>query len=507
MSDRNQKEIGNYKFSINYCLGQGEYGKVFQGVNKITNEDVAIKQIDQRMVQQDQYIKQSLQREIEALKKIKHPNVIELKDVYYSDNYIYIIQEFCQDGELKQYIQTIQKSNMPFDEYEKICLEIAYQITQGMQTVHRMDIIHRDLKPQNILVHNKKIKIIDFGFCKSFDNQAHMIKSAVGSPYYMSPQILSKIPYTYKTDIWSFGMIFYELVFKKLPYYANSEAELLGYIQNQPIQYDQLKCGPVSKEVLQKSLIINEKDRASWDDLYEVLNKWHTNLNQQFEFSIETNTSFTTTISNRKSNAKKNIFTNANTNGDFLNFTASIQACQAELSYIFVMGQIMLELQKQLIDLLDPEQYNKTLMSIAQSLNDRMQKVLNIIKIIPQQGLKQTNGVYISQHITDQIKIYQEFYDEVMVETSKYKMQFAENILPSQISSVIQTLQKNFNIKYLKQFDGYIQRQILSFIDYITNYLRYKNIPYKDTFAKINPPQNTDEYFQQAIQQLSTFNV
>ncbi|KAL4444800.1 hypothetical protein ABPG74_016008 [Tetrahymena malaccensis] len=417
MSDRNQKEIGNYKFSINYCLGQGEYGKVFQGVNKITNEDVAIKQIDQRMVQQDQYIKQSLQREIEALKKIKHPNVIELKDVYYSDNYIYIIQEFCQDGELKQYIQTIQKSNMPFDEYEKICLEIAYQITQGI------------------------------------------------------------------------------------------EAELLGYIQNQPIQYDQLKCGPVSKEVLQKSLIINEKDRASWDDLYEVLNKWHTNLNQQFEFSIETNTSFTTTISNRKSNAKKNIFTNANTNGDFLNFTASIQACQAELSYIFVMGQIMLELQKQLIDLLDPEQYNKTLMSIAQSLNDRMQKVLNIIKIIPQQGLKQTNGVYISQHITDQIKIYQEFYDEVMVETSKYKMQFAENILPSQISSVIQTLQKNFNIKYLKQFDGYIQRQILSFIDYITNYLRYKNIPYKDTFAKINPPQNTDEYFQQAIQQLSTFNV
>lgn len=84
-------------------------------------------------------------------------------------------------------------------------------------------IIHRDLKPANILVHEGVFKICDFGFAKFFTDTTRMARTCVGTPIYMSPQVLHQKSYTNKTDIWSLGVLFYELLFAKLPYYGSSE--------------------------------------------------------------------------------------------------------------------------------------------------------------------------------------------------------------------------------------------------------------------------------------------
>ena len=95
------------------------------------------------------------------------------------------------------------------------------QIMQGYGELERLGIVHRDLKPANILHQNGNLKIADFGMSKVQDQHA-LLRSHVGTPYYMAPQILQKIDYTRKCDIWSLGVIFYELLFGCLPWTGKS---------------------------------------------------------------------------------------------------------------------------------------------------------------------------------------------------------------------------------------------------------------------------------------------
>jgi serine/threonine protein kinase len=102
-------------------------------------------------------------------------------------------------------------------------LKILKQLIEGFYQIVNEGIIHRDLKPANVLVHEGTFKICDFGFAKYFGEMNKMAKTCVGTPIYMSPQVLKQKPYTSKTDIWSLGVMFYELVFGKLPFIGKSE--------------------------------------------------------------------------------------------------------------------------------------------------------------------------------------------------------------------------------------------------------------------------------------------
>ena len=90
----------------------------------------------------------------------------------------------------------------------------------------KLGIIHRDLKPANILVDKDTFKICDFGFAKLFNDGGRMARTFVGTPIYMSPQVLNQKQYTSKTDVWSLGVMYYELLFGRLPFSGHSEQEL-----------------------------------------------------------------------------------------------------------------------------------------------------------------------------------------------------------------------------------------------------------------------------------------
>ena len=151
--------------------------------------------------------------------------------------------------------------------------EVIRQIVNGFSELVKEHIIHRDLKPANILINDGVCKIGDFGFAKYVENMYnHMLKTCVGSPIYMSPQLLEHTHYTTKADIWSIGVIAFEIFFNSPPWKARSEAELLNNIRTIPITAviakESVRISGVAVDFLKRLLAYQEKDRISWEELF-----------------------------------------------------------------------------------------------------------------------------------------------------------------------------------------------------------------------------------------------
>lgn len=259
----NTKIIGNYSYSTRHCIGQGSYGKVFEGID-LNKSQVAIKQMDLRFLESDKYLKSQLKVEIEVLKRLNHNNIVRLIDVLQSYNSMYIITEFCKDGDLREALVKKKQFN------EGDALNIFFQILDGFQQLVINGIIHRDLKPANILIHQGIYKIADFGFARFVnDFNGAMLKSCVGSPLYMAPQLLQRKPYTTKCDIWSLGIIFFEMIFGDTPWKGLDERDLLNNIMRRILNFPK-KINKFSEDILRKMLVIEEKDRISWDELFQI---------------------------------------------------------------------------------------------------------------------------------------------------------------------------------------------------------------------------------------------
>jgi serine/threonine protein kinase len=178
-----------------------------------------------------------------------------------SNNY-YIIQEFCNGGELRTLLR--KEGRQP----EKEAREMLRHMLSGFYPLLKFGIIHRDLKPENILIHNNNLKIADFGFAKSLHNfKNQMLTSAVGTPLYMSPQILREEQYSSKSDVWSIGLILFEILHGTHPFMAKSEKELLKKIETTEPALDPALSQPC-RDFIQGCLRPREEDRFSWDQVY-----------------------------------------------------------------------------------------------------------------------------------------------------------------------------------------------------------------------------------------------
>lgn len=107
----------------------------------------------------------------------------------------------------------------------------------GVKYLHKNGIIHRDLKPANILLKQGVCKLSDFGFAKSLNHDETIMKSIVGTPLYMSPQILKKAKYSTKSDLWSIGLIYYEMLHGRTPWPAQNEIELINGIYHKKVMF------------------------------------------------------------------------------------------------------------------------------------------------------------------------------------------------------------------------------------------------------------------------------
>ncbi len=216
-------------------LGKGGYGKVYEVKNKKTGEIRACKHLSKLNIKN----LEKFRREIEILKKMDHPNIIKLFEVFESDRSIYLIMEECKGGEIfDRIIEHIQNKKMYS---EKDAANIIQQVMSCIQYCHNHNICHRDLKPDNMILNELGyLKLIDFGtsiIIKDFTN------TITGTPYYIAPEVLLGKGYGFSCDYWSIGIITYEIYYNNYPF---------GKDANDPMD--------VYREVIKKNLVIKNGD-------------------------------------------------------------------------------------------------------------------------------------------------------------------------------------------------------------------------------------------------------
>ncbi|XP_062439490.1 serine/threonine-protein kinase ULK3 isoform X2 [Rhea pennata] len=209
------------EFILTERLGSGTYATVYKAYRKKnTREVVAIKCVNKKNLNRASV--ENLLTEIEILKTIRHPHIVELKDFQWDSDHIYLIMEFCAGGDLSHFIR--MRRILP----EKVARIFLQQLACALKFLHDHNISHLDLKPQNILLsapENPQLKLADFGFAQYMSpwDEKHVLR---GSPLYMAPEMVCCQQYDARADLWSVGVILYEALFGRPPFASRSFAEL-----------------------------------------------------------------------------------------------------------------------------------------------------------------------------------------------------------------------------------------------------------------------------------------
>ncbi len=212
LSGKSNPIENSYNFNENEVITQGSFGEIFEATSKRSKETVYIKKIS-RKESREQWEVQICK----LLKNISHNSIIRIYDVFESLNEVYIVMQ--KGGEsLKSYIANL---NLSFDEV----LTISSQIANGLKCLHSLGIIHRDIKLENIVHTSNEFRLIDFGLSTIISSSESTLDS-YGTITYMSPEIIKKEKYNNKADIWSFGVVVYILLKKRLPFCENCNNEI-----------------------------------------------------------------------------------------------------------------------------------------------------------------------------------------------------------------------------------------------------------------------------------------
>ena len=213
-NEENNSENILCDFIIKEKIGEGTFGKVKLAINRQTEQTVAIKILIKSKISKERD-KQRLDKEIEILKSLRHPNIVHLFSDVHTKHYLYLIMEYIQGIELLKYISS--SSKLP---EEEACFYFR-QIISSIEYLHKLKIAHRDIKPENMIIENstKTLKLVDFGLSSYYNTKNEQLSSACGSPSYAAPEMLAGKKYgASMVDIWSSGIVLYAMICGYLPF-------------------------------------------------------------------------------------------------------------------------------------------------------------------------------------------------------------------------------------------------------------------------------------------------
>ena len=253
------------EYIIKQTLGKGSYGIVYKVQKKNTNEIYVIKEIPLKGLSEKEI--SEVRQEAKILSSINSDFVVKYYDSFEENNKINIVMEYCDEGDLNDFILKKKKENKLIE--EDLIWNIFIKITLGLAYIHKMKILHRDLKTMNIFLKSGfQVKIGDLGVAKILLKNS-FAKTLIGTPYYLSPEICQEKPYNNKSDVWALGCILYELCTFKHPFEAkNQGALILKIMNNKPQNIDNY----FSKDLSDLIFLLLEKDSEKRPSCRDILN-------------------------------------------------------------------------------------------------------------------------------------------------------------------------------------------------------------------------------------------
>ena len=259
------------RYELQELIGGGGMADVYKAQDKLLDRAVAVKILHQQYANDAEFV-EKFRREATAAAKLAHPNIVNIYDVGEDGGSQYIVMEYVSGPTLKEVIQ------------QKGCLEpieavrIAKEIASALESAHRNNLVHCDIKPHNILVMpDGHIKVTDFGIARAVSASTMTYSGSVmGSVHSFSPEQAKGTVITTKSDVYSLGVVLYEMLTGQLPFNGETSVSIaLKHLQEEPVPIRQMNPSipPVLEAIVQKAMSKDPADRPNSTELYADLNQ------------------------------------------------------------------------------------------------------------------------------------------------------------------------------------------------------------------------------------------
>ena len=262
------KTIGKYE--IRRRLGSGGMGAVYLAFDPLIEREVAIKVLHSQLSR----IRNSVQRflgEARAVGKLNHPNSIAIYEIGESDGDYFIVMELAEGGSVRDLL--VQQPSLSLVEACRITIEAA----RGLEAAHRLGLIHRDIKPENLMLSaDGHVKIVDFGLARQIERSPELALTQsgqlLGTPYYMSPEQIKSGSLDARTDIYSLGVTFFQMLTGQTPFTGDSVAQVVySHLNADRPDPTRLRAGlpEACAAIVAKSMAVDPDDR--YDAMYQMI--------------------------------------------------------------------------------------------------------------------------------------------------------------------------------------------------------------------------------------------
>ena len=233
MTDLTGQTIG--KYTLIECIGSGGMAEVYKACQQPQDREVVVKLLHRHLLAGGEQTAR-MQREMRIMARLQHPNIVRIFDAGMAGDQPYLVMEYLRGGTLGAYLKARQ--SIPVDQ----ALDIAAQLADALAYAHRRGVIHRDVKPGNVLFDHapsKRVLLGDFGLaCLDGEggDRLTVAGAMVGTPVYMSPEAVRGEECDVRSDVYSLGVVLYEMVTGTPPYLANTPYSMLQKLTNEPLR-------------------------------------------------------------------------------------------------------------------------------------------------------------------------------------------------------------------------------------------------------------------------------